>query len=99
VDDWILLGAVAPLRYLDYRSTVEALAQPSLFHEVELPAALVGNHAGFAAFEASTVVANYYVYRVLVRHHRRTLARLCQSINVGALAWTVGHNYQLLNNH
>jgi hypothetical protein len=98
VDDWILLGAVAPLRYFDYRSTVEALSKPQ-FHEAMLPTALVDNHAGFAAFEASTVVANYCVYRILVRHHHRTLARWGQSINVGALAWTVGHNYQLLGGY
>jgi hypothetical protein len=97
VDDWLLLGAAAPLRYFDYRSTVEALSEPGRFHEAELPTALVHNHAGFAGFEAGTVVANYYVYRILARHHHRTVARWGQVINLGALWWSVGHNYRLLS--
>lgn len=96
LDDWILIGAAAPLRFFDYKSTERALSEPSRFHEAELPAALVRNQAGFAAFEAGTVVANYYVYRLLVRHRHRTLARWGQVINLGALSWSVEHNYQLL---
>ena len=57
------------------------------------------NHAAFAAFEAGTVVANYYVYRLLVRHRHRSIARLGQTINLSALSWTVEHNYRLLSEH
>jgi hypothetical protein len=96
LDDWILISAAAPLRYFDYRSTEKALSEPSRFHEAELPAALVRNQAGFAAFEAGTVVATYFVYRVLVRRRHRTLARWGQAVNLGALSWSVEHNYQLL---
>lgn len=91
--DWSLLGAAATLRFLDYKSTVKCLSDPANFHEVELPKALVNNHPAFAAFETGTVVANYYAYRIFVRHHHRTMARLGQYINVGAMAWTVGGNY------
>jgi hypothetical protein len=97
--DWMLVGAAAPLRFFDYRSTAKATADPSRFREAELPQALVDNHAAFAAFEAGTVVANYYVYRLLVRHRHRSVARLGQAINLGALSWTVEHNYRLLSAH
>jgi hypothetical protein len=99
LEDWMLIGAAAPLRFFDYRSTVKATADPSRFREAELPQALVDNHAEFAAFEAGTVVANYYVYRLLVRHRHRSVARLGQAINLGALSWTVEHNYRLLSEH
>ena len=90
--DWTLLGAAAGLRYLDYQTTVKALSDPADFHEAELPQALVDNHAGFAAFEASTVVANVWVYRVLLRHGHRRLARAGQVINLCALGGTVASN-------
>lgn len=64
--------------------------------EIVLPRSLVGNRGGFAAFEAGTIVANYYLYRVLVRHHHRAIARIGQSINLGALGWTVENNYGVL---
>jgi len=97
--DWMLLGAAGALRFFDYKSTVKGVANPTEFREVELPEALVHNRPGLGAFEASTVVANYYVYRALVRHHRRSLARVGQSINLSALGWTVGNNYRLLSEH
>lgn len=90
--DWTMLGAVAGLRYLDYQTTVKALSDPADFHEAELPRALVDNHAGFAAFEASTVVANVWVYRLLVRHGHRRLARFGQAINLAAVGGTVANN-------
>jgi hypothetical protein len=92
VTDWALLGAAAGLRYLDYQTTVKALSDPADFHEVELPKALVDNHAAFAAFEVSTVVVNYWVYRALVRHGHRRLARAGQAINLGAIGGTVAFN-------
>ncbi len=49
--DWSSAGGRRGLRYLDYQTTVKALSDPADFHEVELPQALVDNHAGFAAFE------------------------------------------------
>lgn len=90
--DWTLLGAAAGLRYLDYQTTVKALSDPVDLREAELPQALVDNHAGFAAFEASTVVANYWIYRLLVRHGHRRLARAGQVINLSALGGTVASN-------
>lgn len=90
--DWTLLGTAAAFRYLDYQTTVKAMSDPANFHEVILPQALVDNHAGLGAFEASTVVANYWIYRVLVRHGHRRLARAGQVINLGALAGTVAYN-------
>jgi hypothetical protein len=92
-EDWGELGAIAALRFGDYKSTVKALSDPANFHEAELPNALVHDHPGFAAFEAGTVVVNYYAYRFLVRRDHRTLARLGQYVNIGCVAWTVGNNY------
>lgn len=94
--DWLLVGAAVPLRVFDYRTTEECLSRQSC-REVMLPRSLVGNHAGFAAFEAGTVVATYYLYRVLVRHHHSAIARVGQSINLSALGWTVENNYGVLN--
>lgn len=90
--DWMMLGAAAGLRYLDYQTTVKALSDPADFHEVILPQALVDNHAGFASFEAGTVVANVWVYRLLVRHGHRRLARFGQAINLAAVGGTVAFN-------
>jgi hypothetical protein len=90
--DWTLLGAAAALRYLDYQTTVKALSDPADFHEVELPKGLVDNHPDFAAFEAGTVVANVWIYRVLVRRGHRSVARAGQFINLGALGGTVAYN-------
>ncbi len=95
--DWGLLGAAAALRFGDYKSTVKAMSDPANFREVELPQALVHNQPALGAFETSTVVANYYAYRFLVRHEHRRLARLGQYVNIGAIAWTVGRNYYELN--
>jgi hypothetical protein len=95
--DWSLLGAAAALRFLDYRSTVQCVSEPPNCREVELPQALVHNKAGLGAFEASTVAADYFVYRAFVTHHHRKIARLGQSINVAAMGGTVGWNYYELN--
>ncbi|MGA7522996.1 MAG: hypothetical protein WBW84_10970 [Acidobacteriaceae bacterium] len=92
VVDWNLLGAAAAFRTLDYQTTVKALSDPAVFHEAELPQALVDNHPGFAAFEVSTVVVNYWIYRELVRHGHRRLARAGQLINLGAIGGTVASN-------
>lgn len=91
--DWSLLGAAGGLRFLDYKSTEKCLSNPAHCQEVQLPQALVHNKPGFGAFEASTVVANYYAYRFFVRHDHRTLARLGQFVYLGSMAWTVGQNY------
>lgn len=90
--DWSLLGTAGVFRYLDYTTTVKALSDPKDFHEIELPRALVNNHAGFAAFETGTVVANLWIYRWLVRHGHRRLARAGQVINLGAIGGTVAFN-------
>jgi hypothetical protein len=95
--DWGLLGAAAALRFLDYKSTVKCMSDPANFREVELPQGLVHNRPGLGAFEASTVVANYYAYRFLVAHNHRKMARFGQWVNLGAMGWTVGRNYYELN--
>jgi hypothetical protein len=97
IEDWSLLGAGAVLRFLDYKSTVKSMSDPANFREVELPQALARNKPGLGAFEASTVVANCYAYRFLVKRNHRTLARLGQWVNIGAMGWTVGRNYYELN--
>lgn len=90
--DWGLLGAAAALRYLDYQTTERAMADPAKFREVVLPQALVDHPAGLAAFEAATVGVNYWIYRELVRHGHRRLARVGQAINLTALGGTVAFN-------
>jgi hypothetical protein len=96
--DWSLIGAAATLRVLDYTSTESAMARPQLFHEGMLPQKLVNNKAAFAAFEADMVGINYLGYRLLVRHHMRSLALVSQYVYVGAMTFQVAHNYQLLGN-
>jgi hypothetical protein len=97
--DWSLLGAAAALRALDYTSTEAAMARPQYFHEDILPSALVHNKAGFAAFQAGTVAVNYEAYRFLVRHNRRSLARLSQYMYVSVMTFQVAHNYQTLSDY
>lgn len=97
--DWSLLGAAAVLRGLDWASTESALARPQYFHEDILPSALVENKAGFAAFQAGTVALNYEAYKYLVRHNRRSLARVSQYMYVGVMSFQVAHNYQTIGNY
>lgn len=97
--DWSLLGAATGLRFLDYKTTVQFTKDPANFREVELPEALVHNRPALGAFEASTVAANYFVYRALVEHGHRRMARLGQYLYVGAMAGTVGWNYDQLNEY
>jgi hypothetical protein len=94
--DWSMLGAAASLRVLDFTSTEKALSEPQYFHEAILPQALVKNKPAFAAFQAGTVALNYEAYRLLVRHHMRSLAQVSQYVYVGAMTFQVAHNYQLL---
>jgi hypothetical protein len=97
--DWSLLGAAAGLRFLDYKTTVKFTEDPANFREVELPETLVHNRPALGAFEASTVVANYFVYRTLADHGHRRMARFGQYLYVGAMAGTVGWNYDQLNKY
>jgi hypothetical protein len=97
--DWVLLGAGAALRLLDYKSTVKAMSDPADFREDELPNALVHCRPGLGAFEAGTVVVNYYAYRLFVEHRHRRMARWGQIANLAALGWTVGRNYYELNEY
>ncbi|HEX3985749.1 MAG TPA: hypothetical protein VHX13_03980 [Acidobacteriaceae bacterium] len=96
VMDWSLIGAASVLRVLDYASTEQALADPQHFREAMLPTALVENKAAFAAFQAATVGVNYTAYRLLVRHHMRSLARAAQYVYVSGMAFQVARNYQAL---
>lgn len=97
--DWSLLGAATVLRGLDWTSTESALARPQYFHEAMLPSALVENEAGFAAFQAGTVALNYEAYKYLVRHKRRSLARVSQLMYIGVMSFQVASNYQTLSNY
>jgi hypothetical protein len=91
--DWTLLGSAATFRLLDYKSTVRCVSDPTGCKEIQLPQALVHNKPALGAFEAGTVVVDYYVYRLFLRHDHRTVARVGQSIYSGAMAFTVAHNY------
>lgn len=93
LQDWTLLGATATFRFFDYKSTVRCVSDPIDCKEIQLPAALVHNKPALAAFEASTVVGNYYIDRFLIRRDHRKLARVGQSIYTGVMAFTIGHNY------
>lgn len=84
------------LRVLDYTTTEKAMEYPQYFHEDILPGSLVHNKAGFAAFQASTVVANYYAYRFLVHHHLRSIAIIGQYAYDSAIGFQVLENYQTL---
>jgi len=93
-----LLTAAGVLRFLDYKTTEKCASDPANFHEEELPESLVRNKPAFAAFEAGTVAANYFAYRLVARRHR-TLARLGQYINIGSIGWAVGGNYTAIAQH
>lgn len=90
--DWGLIGVASTLRVLDYTSTETCLSHPRIFQEELLPNALVHNKAGFAAFEGSTAVANYFAYRALARHHRAAV-RAGQAIYDGLMGTAVSINY------
>lgn len=90
--DWGLIGTAAVLRVLDYTSTETCMAHPGIFQEQILPSALVDNKTTFAAFEGSTVVADYYAYRYLARHHRAAV-RTGQAIYDGMMGTAVSINY------
>jgi hypothetical protein len=94
--DWSMIGSAAALRILDYTTTEKAMAYPQYFHESVLPSALVHNKAGFAAFQGSTVVADYAAYRFLVRHHLRSIAMTGQFIYDSAMLFQVIDNYRTL---
>jgi len=90
--DWGLLSVASTLRVLDYTSTETCLSHPQIFQEELLPNALVHNKPGFAAYEGSTVVANYFAYRALARHHRAAV-RAGQAIYDGLMGTAVSVNY------
>ena len=97
--DWSSIGVAATLRVLDYTTTEKAMAHPQEIHEAMLPAALVRNQPGFAAFEAGTVAANYFGYRFLVRHGRRRLAFRTQCVYDASLLYPVIDNSVVLKEH
>src|SRR5581483_3051368 len=90
--DWGLLSIASTLRVLDYTSTETCLSRPDIFQEQLLPNALVHNKPGFAAYEGSTMVANYFAYRALARHHRAAV-RAGQAIYDGLMGTAVSVNY------
>ena len=95
--DWALLGAGAALRFFDYKTTVKMVSDPVNFREIELPQGLVHNRPALGAFEAGTVVANYFAYRFVIERGHRKLARFGQAIYVGGVAGAVGWNdYELI---
>ena len=90
--DWGLISIASTLRVLDYTSTETCLSHPKIFQEQLLPNALVNNKPGFAAFEGSTMVANYFAYRALARRHRAAV-RAGQAIYDGLMGTAVSVNY------
>jgi hypothetical protein len=93
--DWSLAGSLVVARALDWTSTEECLRRPwQQCHEAELPAALVKNKPGFAAFEAGVSALSVLAQYEMTRHGHRRLARLGQSIDVGAVGYSVLHNYR-----
>lgn len=95
--DWASIGVAATLRVLDYTTTEKAMAYPQDFHEVLLPNGLVQNKAGFAAFEAGSVAANYYAYRWMARHGMHAFAVRAQWIYNLSLVYPVMENYRVLS--
>jgi hypothetical protein len=91
--DWSLAGSVVIARALDWTSTEECLRRPWC-REAELPAALVKNKVGFAAFEAGVSGFSILAEYEMTRHGRRRLARLGQSIDLGSIGYSVLHNYR-----
>lgn len=97
--DWSLISVASTFRVLDYTTTETCAAHPNLFHEDILPEALVHSKPGLASFEASTVVANYYAYRFLVRRHHGTMARVGQAIYDGMMGSAISINYYGINKY
>jgi hypothetical protein len=91
--DWALAGSVVMVRALDWTSTEECLRRPWC-REVELPTVLVKSKVGFAAFEAGVSGFSILAEYEMTRHGHRRLARLGQSIDVGAIGYSVLHNYR-----
>jgi hypothetical protein len=91
--DWSLAGAVVIARTLDWTSTEECLRRPWC-REAELPTVLVKNKVGFAAFEAVASGLSILAQYEMTRHGHKRLARLGQSIDLGALGYSVLHNYR-----
>jgi hypothetical protein len=94
--DWAAIAGGGALRVLDYTTTEKALSYPQYFHEDVLPSALVHSKAGFAAFQAATVGADYAAYRYLVHHNLRTMAAVGQYLYDSAMLFQVASNYQTL---
>jgi hypothetical protein len=90
--DWGLISVASTLRVLDYTTTETCMKHPQIFQEEILPNALVHNKPGFAAFEGSTVVANYFAYRSLARHHRSAV-RAGQAVYDGLMGTAISINY------
>jgi hypothetical protein len=94
--DWSLAGSVVVARALDWASTEECLRRPwQECNEGELPAALVKNKPGFAAYEAGVSALSILAQYEMTRHGHRRLARLGQGIDVGSIGYTVVHNYRM----
>jgi hypothetical protein len=93
VVDWSLAGSVVIARALDWTSTEECLRRPWC-REAELPTVLVKNKVGFAAFEAVASGFSVLAQYEITRHGHKRLARLGQSIDLGAIGYSVLHNYR-----
>jgi uncharacterized membrane protein YebE (DUF533 family) len=91
--DWSLAGSVVIARALDWTSTEECLRRPWC-REVELPTVLVKNKVGFGAFEAVASGFSILAQYEMTRHGHKRLARLGQSIDLGAIGYSVLHNYR-----
>jgi hypothetical protein len=91
--DWSLAGSVVIARALDWTSTEECLRRPWC-REAQLPTVLVKNKVGFAAFETVASGFSILAQYEMTRHGHKRLARLGQSINLGAIGYSVLHNYR-----
>jgi hypothetical protein len=91
--DWSLARSVVIARTLEWTSTEECLRRPWC-REAELPTVLVKNKVGFASFEAVVSGFSILAQYEITRHGHKRLARLGQSIDLGAIGYSVLHNYR-----
>lgn len=88
--DYSLYAGVVAYRVGDYVSTESALARGQ--HEVELPAALVANKPGFAAYSLGLAALEIGSSVYLHKHGHAKLARIADVISITTGGATDIHN-------
>lgn len=78
---WSLLAVDAGIRGLDVYSTHKMLESGG--HEKFLPDSISHHPAAMIAFSASAVATNWYLARMLTRHHHSRLAHLATIVDIG----------------